>query len=393
MLKRYLHLDLPKGQSLFLWGARKTGKSTFLKETYKDSVYYDFLKSEDYLFYSRAPHLIRNEILKLPEEKRITPIILDEIQKIPEVLDEVHWMIENIPGTSFILCGSSLRKLKHSGANLLGGRSWRQLFTPLVYPELPTFDLLRIFNNGLLPSHYLSETSPIRSLQGYVVDYLIPEIQWESRIRQLGAFNRFLEAIAFSHGEMVNFSNVARECGVTVRTVQLYFELIIEMLIGFMVPPFAKAKSRQLITHKPKFYFFDPGMIHSLIDRQIKQLRGPEAGKALEHYVFLELVGYKELNNLTYDINYWRTKSGLEVDFVLNRGKFAIEVKLSTPVEKRDIQGLVEFAKDYNPEKVCVVSLEPRKRLMIIEGIEISVYPIQDFLEDLWAGKIIPSQQ
>lgn len=389
MLKRYLQLDLPKKQSLFLWGARKTGKSTFLKETFKNSLYYDFLKSDTYLYYSRAPHLLREEVINLPQEKISHPIIIDEVQKIPEILDDVHWMIENIPDASFILCGSSLRKLKHTGANLLGGRAWRQLFLPLVYPELPNFDLLRIFNHGLIPSHYLSEKIPMRALQGYLADYLIPEIQWESRIRQLGVFNRFLEAIAFSHGEIVNYSNIGRECGLTVKTVQSYFDLLIDMLVGYLLFPYAKSKSRQVITHAPKFYFFDPGMIHALIDRKLKFIKGPDAGKAFEHYIFLELVGYKELNNFNYDIHYWRTKSGLEVDFVLNHGTVAIEVKISTPIEKRDIQGLIEYAKEYQPKTVCVVSMEPRSRKMVVDGVEISILPVQDFLESLWSGRIV----
>lgn len=388
MLKRYLNLNLPPQQSLFLWGARKTGKSTFLKEAFKDSLSYDLLKSDTYLYYSKAPYLLREEIIQLPKEKISQPIIIDEVQKVPEILDDVHWMIENIPGISFILCGSSLRKLKHTGANLLGGRAWRQLFLPLVYPELPTFDLLRIFNHGLIPSHYLSERSPLRTLQGYLADYLIPEIQWESRIRQLGVFNRFLEAISFSHGEMVNYSNIGRECGVTVRTVQSYFDLLLDMLVGYLLFPYAKTKSRQVITHAPKFFFFDPGMVHALINREIKSIKGPDAGKAFEHYLFLELLGYKELNNLNFDIHYWRTKNGLEVDFILNRGSIAIEVKIGTPIERRDIQGLVEYAKDYQPQKVCVVSLEPRRRKMLVDGVEILVFPVQDFLDDLWSGQI-----
>lgn len=204
MLKRILDLALPKGISLFLWGAHKTGKSTFLKQKYPNSLRIDLLQNEICMYYLKNPETLREEILALKDNSQF-PIIIDEIQKVPALLDEIHWLLESGNNYSFILCGSSLRKLKHSGANLLGGRAWRQIFTPLVYPELPDFDLLKIFNNGLLPEHYLSIDDSSRSLKSYILDYLIPEIQWESRIRNLGAFSRFLEAMAFSNGELLRY--------------------------------------------------------------------------------------------------------------------------------------------------------------------------------------------
>ncbi len=329
MLNRYLKIDLPQNQSLFFWGARKTGKSTYLKEHFRESLYYDFLRHDHYLNYSSSPSRLREEIQVHAAKGINEHIIIDEVQKIPEILDEVHWMIENL-GLSFILCGSSLRRLKHIGANLLGGRAWRQLFFPLVYPELPKLDLLRIFNHGLIPSHYLSEDYPVRALQGYIVDYLIPEVQWESRIRQMGVFQRFLEAAAFSNGQMVNFTNIARECGINRKTVQTYFELLVEMLLGYIIPPFTKRKSRQIITSTPKFYFFDTGLVNFLLKRKINSLKGADAGHSFEHYIFLELLAYKELNQKLYDIEYWRTKSGVEVDFIIDGGNVAIEAKITT---------------------------------------------------------------
>ncbi len=388
MLKRCLKLNLPQKQSLFLWGARKTGKSTYLKANFPESIYYDFLRHDHYLDYSSNPSALREEIQELASKGITSPIILDEIQKIPAMLDEVHWMIENL-GVNFILCGSSLRKLKHTGANLLGGRAWRQLFFPLVYPEFPKFDLLRIFNHGLIPSHYLSEVHPIQSLQGYIVDYLIPEIQWESRIRQMGRFQKFLEAASFSNGQMVNFTNIARECGINKKTVQSYFELLVEMLLGYIVLPFTKRRSRQIITSTPKFYFFDTGLVNFLLKREISQLKGAEAGQSFEHYIFLELLAYKELNQKLYDIEYWRTNSGIEVDFILARGKVAIEAKIGRPIQKRDLAGLRVFAQDYKPEKTILVCLEPRPRLVKHDGTEINIMPVEYFLKELWAGRII----
>ena len=390
MLTRFLKLDLPQGKSLFLWGARQTGKSTFLKLHYPNSLWIDLLKNDTFLFYNRQPYRLREEILSLPQETLSHPIIIDEIQKIPPLLDEIHWLIENGPKPcSFILCGSSLRRLKHEGANLLGGRAWRQNFLPLCYPELPGFDLLRILNHGLLPQNYLSET-PKRELEGYLADYLIPEVQWESRIRQLGAFGRFLEAIAYSNGEIVNYSNIARETGVSVKTVQAYVELLVEMLIGHLIFPFAKSESRQLIMSAPKFYFFDTGIVRALKNNTtITAIKGADAGHAIEHYIFLELLAYKELTHADFDIKYWRTKSGLEVDFILKQGNVALEVKISHPIEKPDINGLIEFSKEHRPERRIVVSQEPRKRIMTVDDITVEIFPVEEFLKDLWAGKIL----
>lgn len=387
MLKRVLRIDLPVGQSLFLWGARKTGKSTYLQYCFPDSLYIDFLHHTTFLRYSKNPSLLREMIQAVKNQSG--PIIIDEVQKIPEILDEVHWMIENIDGISFILCGSSLRKLKHTGANLLGGRAWRQLFLPLCFPELPEFDLLKIFNRGLVPSHYLSKIEPTSSLEGYLVDYIIPEVQWESRIRNLGGFNRFLEALAYSNGEILNYSNIARECGVSMKTAQGYVELICDMLLGYLMPPYLPRTSRQLIVSAPKFYFFDPCLPHLLLNREIKQLKGPEAGHAFEHYLFLELTAYKELRKKRYDISYWRTKTGLEVDFILNKGEVAIEAKITAPIGRQDIRGLIEFTKEHKPKKSIVVGLEPERRIMQIDDIQIIVYPIQEFLKNLWNNEIL----
>ncbi|MBM3610441.1 MAG: ATP-binding protein [Alphaproteobacteria bacterium] len=388
MLQRVLNLKIPKGQSLFLWGGRKTGKSTYLKEHFPESPYIDFLKRDIFLRYNSNPSLLREELYHVSHDH---PIIIDEIQKIPEMLDEVHWMIENYKGISFILCGSSFRKLKNAGANLLGGRAWRQLFFPLCYPELPSFDLLKIFNQGLIPSHYLetNREMAISGLEGYLADYLIPEIQQESRIRQLGAFNRFLEAISYSNGEMLNYSNIARECMISVGIVQLYVDLLIDMLLGYVIFPYTKTKSRQLIVAAPKFYFFDTGLVNFLRERSIETLKGSEAGHNLEHYVFLELMAYRELNKKRYTINYWRTKTGLEVDFILGKGHVALEIKISALIDKSDIRGLIAFTEEYKPTYAAVVCLEPKERFMKVGDQIIHIVPVETFLKNLWAGRVI----
>lgn len=384
MLKRRLKLDLPRRQSLFLWGARKTGKSTYLKDNFSNSLYIDLLDHSTFLRYSKSVSILKDEIIATSS----SIVIIDEVQKIPELLDEVHHIIEEIKDTSFILCGSSMRKLKLSGSNLLGGRAWRQLFLPLCFPELPEFDLLKIFNHGLIPDHYLSKNIPIRSIEGYVVDYLIPEVQWEGKIRNLGSFSRFLEAIAFSNCQMVNFSNIARECQVNTKTAQGYVDLLCDMFLGYLVRPFTQKSSRQLISKAPKFYFFDTGIALYLLQKEIKLLKGPDAGQALENYIFLELKSYQELNKKRYNISYWRTKSGLEVDFIIGRDMAAIEVKISSLVQTKELKGLIEFSKDHNPKHSIVVSLESSKRLITASGVQILIYSVKDFLEELWNGRI-----
>jgi len=391
MLKRYLKLELPKNQSLFLWGARKTGKSTFLKELYPQSIYIDLLENDTLMSYAKNPSRLRHEILEYKPDVLQHPIIIDEIQKVPALLDEVHWLIENAKDSNvhFILCGSSLRRLKLSGSNLLGGRAWRQIFMPLCYPELQEFDLLRILNQGLIPSHYLAQDGYERLLQGYIADYLIPEIQWESRIRQIGSFSRFLDAIAYSNGSMVSWNNIARECAVNSRTVQSYVELLIDMLLGYLIFPYSKNQSRAMIFATPKFYFFDTGLISLLKHSTISTLKGAEAGARLEHYIFLELMAYKSLNNLLFPIEYWRTKSGYEVDFILGKGKVAIEVKISENVHKTDLRALSAFAHD-NPDASCfLVALEPRARKIEIGTSSITILPVEEFLKRLWNKEII----
>ena len=392
MLKRILELHLPQRQNLFLWGARKTGKSTYLKQCYPDSQWIDLLNNEISLRYTKEPQLLRQELLAQKNADNTKPIIIDEIQKVPALLDEIHWLIENDPlHRYFILCGSSLRRLKHEGANLLGGRAWRQLFLPLCYHEMPNFDLLRILNHGLIPAHYLSETVPQRSLRAYLTDYLIPEVQWESRIRELGAFTRFMDAIAFCNAEMLNMSNIAREAAVSVKTVQAYVDLLIDMLIAYLIFPFSKNDSRQLITSTPKFYLFDTGLSRILRGQSVvTQLKGPEIGHAFEHYIFLELLAYKEINNAFFKIQYWRTKAGVEVDFILDNGRVAIEVKCISGVEKSNLKSLIAFAKEHNPERLILVSLDPKKRVVQIDGLQIEIYPIEDFLLDLWSKHILP---
>ena len=386
--KRLLKMNLPKKQSAFLWGARKTGKSTFLHENFPASAYYDLLRSDLYINYSKEPYLFREEVLSLSKEKLSKHIIIDEVQKIPLLLDEVHYLIEN-EGLQFILCGSSARKLRRGGANLLGGRAWGYNFYPLTYKEVHDFNLLKAFNHGLIPSHYLS-SNPQKSIKSYVNEYLKEEIQAEGLVRNLPSFARFLDSLSYSIGELTNFSNIARDCGVDSKTVKEYYQILVDTMLGTFIYPYNKKSTRQTIISSPKFYLFDVGVANFLKGINLSSLKGEEAGKSLENFILMELLAYRGISDKDFHIEFWRTNKGLEVDFILENGKYAIEVKLTNQVNKIDIKGLIAF-KEENPKCTCyVVSQDPRPRKMSIENIgDISILPYKEFLDRLWSHKII----
>lgn len=384
IFNRLLKLDLPKGQSAFLWGARSSGKSTFLKARYPQSLYYDLLKTEQLTRLLAQPHLLREELLLASEDELNYPVIIDEIQKIPILLNEVHWLIEN-KKIGFILCGSSARQLKRGAANLLGGRAWRFTFYPLVYKEIPEFNLLRALNQGLLPTHYLSE-EPARALRAYVHNYLREEIQAEGIVRNLPGFARFLDTVGFSHGEMINYTNIARDCAVDSKTVKAYYQILVDTLIGYLIMPFSKRAKRQLIAATPKFYLFDVGVANYLGRRNVGSLKGAEAGSAFEHFILMELIAFLGIHELDIPIHYWRSKSGMEVDFVLDDGKIALEVKIDINPTIMDVPGLVAFCDDYAPQYAFVIcQCERKRRLKTKKGHSIDILPWQEFLENLWA--------
>ncbi len=381
--ERIIDMELPKGQSAFLWGARKTGKSTYLNKQFSDSILYDFLQTDLTFELIKRPWKLREMLAAENAAKLNRPIILDEVQKVPQVLNEVHWLIEN-RNLSFILCGSSARKLKRGNANLLGGRAWRYELYPLTSKEVENPSLLRVLNRGMLPAHYLQEKHE-KSIKAYVGDYLKEEVFAEGLTRNVPAFSRFFEAMAYSHGEMINYSNIARDCGVDSKTVKEYFLILTDTLLGRLVSPFKRRQSRREILKTPKFYLFDVGIAGGIIKREIKEERGEQFGKALEHFIFMELQAYDSYRETDFDINYWRTKTGLEVDFILGRGHTAIEVKGSDNIKNRDLHPMKAFIEEYSPKNAIVVCNEKRARIQ--KGIRI--LPWRMFLEELWEGKII----
>jgi predicted AAA+ superfamily ATPase len=364
--------------SVFLWGARQVGKSTLVKSVYPNAKIYDLLKSDEYTRLLRRPQLLREELLSFGEE---TLVVIDEIQKIPQLLDEVHWLIVN-RGIRFILCGSSARKLKRIGTNLLGGRAMSVKLYPLVSAEIPDFDLVRGINHGMLPRHYLA-ANPKKRLEAYIGTYLKEEIQDEAVVRQLAAFNRFLDVAAQSNGEIINYRNIAQDCGVSAVTVKEYFAILQQTLIGYMLPAFTDSKKRRAIT-APKFYYFDVGVANHLLHRSNLQQGSVDFGHAFEHLMIQELIAYLSYSESDEHLSYWRTASGYEVDAIIGDGRVAIEFKSSEEVQSKHTKGLKAFSEEYADARLIVVSMDVNPRML--NGVEI--VPAMDFLQLLWEGKI-----
>lgn len=380
---RRLDFTLPAGQSAFLWGARKTGKSTWLRERFPDSVYYDFLQTDVMLELTRQPARLREQLLARDLAALRGPVILDEVQKVPQILDEVQWLIET-QRLSFVLCGSSARKLRRGQANLLGGRAWRFEMHPLVSVEVPGFNLLQALNRGLLPSHY-TQPQFRRALRAYVQDYLKEEVFAEGLTRNVAAFSRFFDAVGYSHGELVNYANIARDCGVDGKTVKEYYQILVDTLLGSFVEPFKRRQSRQVISATPKFYLFDVGVAGTLIRRQVDEARGEQFGRAFEHFIFMELHAHRSYTELEYPLRFWRTKTGLEVDFVLGDGEVAVEVKGAGQVANRDLNALAAFRDEYRPKHAILVCNEKEERA----AGKLRVVPWRIFLKKLWAGEYL----
>lgn len=382
-ISRFLQIALPPRQSAFLWGPRKTGKSTYLRTVFPDSLRFDLLQTDLLLDLTKRPALLRERLLAASPEVLRLPVILDEVQKVPQLLDEVHWLIEN-QGISFILCGSSARKLKRGGVNLLGGRAWRYEMHPLTSEEIGDFDLLEVLNRGLVPSHFLSPEYK-RSLDAYVVDYLKEEVFDEGLTRNVAAFSRFFEAMGYSHGDLTNYANIARDCGVDAKTVKEYYQILVDTLLGTFIEPWKRRQERQVIGKASKFFLFDVGVAGALTRRNVREERGELFGRALEHFMLMEMQAHRSYRDLGYGIHFWRTKSGMEVDFILGDGEVAVEVKGTSRVDPSDFRSLRTFAEDGRPRRSILVCNERAPR--ISEGIE--VLPWREFLAQLWGGQIL----
>ncbi len=283
MIKRSLNLNNEQNDSTFVWGARQVGKTTLIRDTYPNAVYYDLLQAKEFERLLRNPSLLSEDLDMLKEGDTV---VIDEIQKIPQLLDEVHSLIfrKNI---RFILSGSSPRKLKRYGANLLGGRALKAILYPLVSAEIPDFDVHKAIRYGMLPRHYLV-ADPWKRLGAYIGVYLNEEIREEALSRQLKTFSRFMEAAAFSNGEMVIYKNIAQDCGIDYRTVKDYFEILVDTLVGYLIPSFTRTQKRRSV-QAPKFYYFDVGIANYLRNRRNIQYGAIDFGHALNILLYRNL--------------------------------------------------------------------------------------------------------
>ena len=377
IVKRVLSLHLPRGKSAFLWGPRKVGKSYWIRHSLPNATVIDLLKTDVYADFASRPSLLRER-----HQNHKGLLVIDEIQKIPSLLDEVHWLIEN-KGLSFLLTGSSARKLRRGHANLLGGRAWKRTMTPLSYTEVKGFDLESAMISGLLPAHFLSP-SPIEELRAYTSDYLKEEIAAEALVQNIPAFSDFLRVAAISSSELLNYANVAREVGISNRVVRTYFDILEETYLGFRIPPWRSSKNRRMILTE-KFYLFDVGVTNYLARRR-PLLGSAEFGKSFEQFILMEILAYKAYHSPDLPVTFWRTSTGQEVDFILGDKEVAIEVKGGTRVHVGDLSALNAIAEDGPVKKKIVVCLEsePRK---LESGTR--VVPWELFLQELWAGELV----
>lgn len=379
MYRRIFDIENRLDEAMFLFGGRQTGKSTLLKERFPKAVYIDLLKSDVRNRFKQHPEEFRESLLRYPPE---TLVIVDEIQKVPDLLDEVHWlMVEK--GLWFILSGSSARKIKKSGANNLGGRAIPETLFPLVSAEIPDFDLERAVQNGMIPRHYAVANARNR-MRAYIDLYLKEEIIEEALVQNADEFVRFMEVAAIMDGEILNYENVASDCEVSANTVKAYYKILVDTLLGFEVPAYRKVIKRKLYK-APRFYYFDVGIANHLTKRYHLAPRTPEYGHAFEHLIMQEIAAYLGYTNSDEELTYWHTYENLEVDAVIGDARVAIEIKSKEHIDHDDKKGVTEFAKEHPDTRQIIVS---RDRISRRSG-DVDLYYVTDFFKALWAGKII----
>jgi predicted AAA+ superfamily ATPase len=382
MIRRSLSLPAPGRQTFFLWGPRQTGKSTLLRQSYPEAYWIDLLKSDEYRRYVERPEALREELLASGFAGQV---VIDEVQKVPALLDEVHWLHEN-RGLQFALCGSSARKVRRGAANLLGGRAIRYELHGLTADELDAdFDLERLLNHGYLPRIYQA-SRPQPLLSAYVADYLKEEVAAEGLVRNLPVFSRFLDVAALADGSFVNFASIARECGVSGPTVRGHFEILVDTLLGRWLPAYTKRPKRRVI-QAPKFYFADVGVVNFLARRGRLAPKSELFGAAFENWVHHELAARIAYRAPDTRLSYWRLAAGTEVDFVVEDMRVAIEAKATGRATSDHLKGLRSLAQDHPRVGARVlVCLEPKAR-RTEDGI--LILPASDFVRRLAAGELL----
>ncbi|MCU0288563.1 MAG: AAA family ATPase [Acidobacteria bacterium] len=376
-------IQLPGNKNFFLFGPRQTGKSTLLKHKFsqEDTIYYDLLKSEVYRKLLARPEIFRNEVLAASKSKQPLHIIVDEVQKIPQLLDEVHFLVESEIPCYFILSGSSSRKLKRYQANMLAGRAWTFQLYSFSYAEIKdNFNLFAVLKYGTLPGVFLNteEYEKKETLHSYVDTYIKEEIEIEANIRNLSGFLRFLPIAAQQNGELLNYSNIARETEIPAHIVKGYYKILEDTLLGFFLLPYAKS-IRKKMSQQPKFYFFDPGIVTALTNRLRVNLEENtyEFGRAFEHFMILEILKLNHYYRLDLVLSFYRTERGAEVDCIIESptGKIlAIEIKSTLNPTSMMLKGLYSFKEKVPGAQLILCSRVDR--VQIIK--DVTVLPWQD---------------
>jgi predicted AAA+ superfamily ATPase len=372
--------SLLEKKSFFLFGPRSVGKTTLISQQLEGAVIYDLLDLDTYSLLLRYPKSIEERYLAASQEKRKSIVVIDEIQKLPQLLNEVHRLIEKYR-IRFLLTGSSARKLRRGAANLLGGRAWEARLFPLVSQELSDLNFNRYLNRGGIPHIYLSDDFR-EELNSYLNLYLREEIAAEALVRRVDSFARFLDVMGLQNGEELHFQGISSDAGVPAKTIQNYIEILEDTLIGFQVPAFLKTTKRKAIT-RSKFYFFDVGITNALAKRGEILPESELFGKAFEHFLILEIRAYLSYKRKPYALTYWRSTSQFEVDCIIE-DKLACEFKSTSHVTAKHLKGLKALKEEKNILDFCVVSQDPEPRM--VEGIKI--YPWKTFLRELWADKL-----
>jgi len=370
--------EIPE-QSFFLFGPRGTGKSTLLRRLLPDALYLDLLDPALHRALSARPERISEFIQGSPQA---TTVIVDEVQRVPEILTVVHALLERAAAPRFVLTGSSARKLRRGGVDLLAGRALNLSLHPFMGAELPGFHLSSALAHGMVPM-VVSSTDPVSQLQAYASLYLEEEVRAEGLTRNVGAFARFLEAMSFSHASLLNIASVARECEVERKTVAGYVEILEDLLLAFRLPVFAKRTQRKTVVH-PKFYFFDAGVFRYLRPRGPLDRAEEMEGPALEGLVAQHLRAWAAYSRQRIDLSFWRTQGGSEADFVVYGENIfcAIEVKNSEHVQPADLRGLRAFKAEY-PEARLILTYRGKQRRKIGEAW---CLPVEEFLRQLRPG-------
>ena len=369
----------PPSGSFFLFGPRGTGKTTWLRESVPNALFINLLQPETYRELRARPERLRELVLGNPGQ---SDIVLDEVQRVPDLLPVVHDLIESNPARRFVLTGSSARKLRREGVDLLGGRAVLRTMHPFMAAELPTFDLDQSLQRGLVPLVVMAG-DPDDVLKAYATLYLEQEVQAEGLVRNVGSFARFLEVVSFSHGSVLNIANVARETQVSRKTVEGYLGILEDLLLAWRLPVFTRKAQRATIAH-PKLFLFDAGVYRTL--RPAGPLDRPQEieGAALEGLIAQHLRAWVAYGRSDFELSYWRTRAGSEINFIVYgpEGFWAVEVKNASSVRAEDVRALRTFTEDYpSCEPLLVYRGDVR---LAVQGVR--CVPAQDFLVGLRPG-------